>query len=121
MRYFTKRLVLILCLAFMLVSTACSIRLADFTVISSRNVSLDKVDLDSLPQTKGIVGKDTKFSFLSIPFGFPHLEEAIDDALDKGNGDIMIDAVLYGKWWDLIIIGQNSLEVKGTVVKTRGN
>ena len=36
------------------------------------------------------------------------------------DGDVMLDAVLHSKvWW--FIIGQDSLEVKGTVVKTRGN
>ena len=120
MKFFAKRLVSILCLAAILASTACSMRLADLTVTSTRNVNLNKVNLDSLPQTKGIVGKDTKFILLFIPFGFPHLEDAIDDALDKADGDVMIDAVLHSKvWW--FIIGQDSLEVKGTVVKTRGN
>ena len=67
-----------------------------------------------------MIGKDTKYRILSIPLGFPHLEDAIDDALDKGNGDVVTDAVVHLKsWW--FIIGQDTLEVKGTVVKTRGN
>jgi hypothetical protein len=120
MRIMAKYLVLILCLASIVASTACSLRLADLSAVSTKNVSLDKVDLDSLPQTKGIVGKDTKWTILFIPLGFPHLEDAIDDALDKGNGDVMIDAVLHERYW-WFIIGQDSLEVKGTVVKTRKN
>ena len=102
------------------VFSACTVRLADLSVVATQNVSLDKVDLDSRPQTKGIKGKDSVFVFLFIPFGIPNLEEAIDDALRKGNGDVMIDAVLYSSWW-WFLIGQNSLEVKGTVVKTRYN
>ena len=75
--------------------------------------------MDTLPQTKGVVGTSTKFRFLFIPFGFPHLEDAIDDALDKGDGDIMIDVVVHKKsWW--FLIGLSSLEAKGTVVRTRG-
>ena len=120
MKIFINCVLLIVFLICIILNVGCSIRLADLTVTSTRNVSLNRVDLDSLPQTKGIVGKDTKFRFLFIPFGFPHLEDAIDDALDKGDGDVMIDAVLHSKgWW--FIIGQDSLEVKGTVVKTRGN
>ena len=35
-------------------------------------------------------------------------------------GDVLIDGVLHSKgWW--FICGQNTLEVKGTVVKTRNN
>ena len=46
--------------------------------------------------------------------------KSFDDALNKGNGDVLIDAVLHSKaWW--FICGQSTLEVKGTVVKTRNN
>jgi hypothetical protein len=115
-----KKLQLVLCLICILFTSACSIRLADFSILSTRNVNLDKIDLDSKPQVKGVVGKDTSFIFLFIPFGFPHLEDAVDDALNKGNGDVLIDGVLHSKaWW--FICGQNTLEVKGTVVKTRNN
>jgi len=94
-------------------------RLADLTIVSTRNVKLDKIDLDAMPQTKSVVGKDSNFIFLFIPFGTPHLEDAIDNALDKGNGDVMIDAVVYGQgWW--FLVGQDIIKVKGTVVKTRG-
>ena len=105
-------------LALMLLS-GCATRLGDMSVISTRNVSLDEVDLDSLPQVKGVTGKDSKFIFLFIPFGVPHLEDAIDDALDKGDGDVMVDAIVHRQgWW--FLIGETSLKVKGTVVKTRG-
>ena len=120
MRILINRALLVFFLVCIIFSTGCSLRLADLTVASTKNVTLDKVDLDSFPQTKGIVGKDTKFNILFIPLGYPHLEDAIDDALDKGNGDVMIDAVLHYKWWQFII-GQDTIEVKGTVVKTRGN
>lgn len=100
--------------------SSCSLRLADLTVVTTKNVNLDKVDLDSLPQTKNITGKDSKFIFLFIPFGSPQLKEAIDDALAKGNGDILVDAVVYSKWW-WFLIGENSIEVKATAVKTRKN
>ena len=66
-----------------------------------------------------ITGKDSKWLILFMPLGLPHLEDAIDEALDKGDGDIMLDAVVhYRSWW--FILGQIELNVKGTVVKTRG-
>jgi hypothetical protein len=101
------------------VLSGCSIRLADFTAISTKNVHLDRVDLDTLPQTPSITGEDSALMILFFPLGFPHLENAVDDALQKGNGDILTDAVLYSRgWW--FLIGQNTLQVKGTVVRTRG-
>ena len=108
----------LLCLAVLILTSGCSLRIADLTVVSTRNVNLDKVDLDSMPQTRGVIGKDSKFMLCFIPLGVPHLEDAIDDALDKGNGDIMVDGVLYSEgWW--FLVGQNTIKVKGNVINTR--
>ena len=88
-------------------------------MISSRNINLDEVDLDSVPQVKGVSGKDTKWWILFIPLGLPQLEEAIDQALKKGDGDLMTDAAIYSEgWW--FIVGQSTIRIEGTVVKTRG-
>jgi len=96
--------------------TGCAIRQADLTAMTTRNVKLDGTNLNALSGER-IEGKDSKFVFLFIPFGLPHIENAVDDALDKGNGDLMLDAVIYIKsWW--FLIGQNTITVKGTVVNT---
>lgn len=107
-------------LAILLVAAAgCSTRLADLTIISTKNVSLDKVDIDACPQKRNVEGEDSAFIFLFIPFGFPHLEDAIDDALKKGGGDTLVDGVLYRDgWW--FLVGESTLRVEGTVVDTRG-
>jgi hypothetical protein len=103
-----------------LISTGCTTRIGDMTMLGTRSVSLNRLDLDKLPQTKNVTGEDSKFVFLFIPFGVPHLKDAVDDALNKGNGDLMTDVVLYSSgWW--FLVGQNTLQVKGTVVKTREN
>ena len=100
--------------------SGCVTRTADLTILSTRNVSLDSTDLDSLPQTRGVEGKTSKMMLLFIPLGVPHLEDAVEDALEKGNGDVLLDGVVYiGGWW--FLIGQNTIKVKGNVVKTRGN
>lgn len=97
--------------------SACTIRTADMTVLSTRNVNLDGVNLDAL-QGQTVEGTDTAWNVLLIPLGFPHLEDAVDDALDQGGGDILTDAVVHvGGWW--FIIGQQWITVRGTVVKTR--
>ncbi len=103
----------------MVLFTGCSIRQADLTALSTRNVSLDTVDLDKLPQVKGVTGKDTGFVFLFFPVSFPHLEDAVDEALDKGGGDVMVDAVVHSQgWW--FLVGQNTIEVQGNVINTKG-
>lgn len=107
-------------IAAMITICGCSTRLGDMSIISSRTVNLDNVNLDSLPQTRNVEGEDRRFIFLFIPFGSPQLENAIDDALEKGGGDLMMDAVISSEvWW--FLIGQSALIVKGTVVDTRGS
>jgi len=107
---------LIVCMV--LVSFAgCTIRQADLTVVTTRNVELKDVNLNKL-KSKRVTGEDSSFVFLFIPFGFPQLEDALDDALDKAGGDLMLDAVIYtSQWW--FIIGQNKIKITGTVVNTK--
>ena len=98
----------------------CSHRIGDLSILSTRSVSLNKVDLDKMPQEKNVVGKDSKIILLGIPLGFPHLENAVDDALDKGKGDVIIDPVIQVEGWSILILGENSISVKGNVVNTKG-
>lgn len=98
---------------------ACSTHLADLTMVSNKNITLKKVNLDRAPQKHNVIGESSKFVFLFIPFGAPTLKEAVDDALQKGNGDLITDASVYSKgWW--FLVGQVGLEVRGTVVDTKG-
>ncbi|MHC5066039.1 MAG: hypothetical protein ACYTG5_18920 [Planctomycetota bacterium] len=112
---------LIGCLAaflFLLSLSGCTIRIADLNAVSTRNVNLDRVDLDQLPG-KVVEGASSRWVFLFIPLGNPTLQEAVDDALDKGGGDLVTDAVVEtGSWW--FLFGQQEITVRGTVVKTRG-
>ena len=98
--------------------SGCSTHITDFSMISSKNVNLNKVDIDKLPQSKNVIGKDKKFVFLFIPFGQPTIKGALNDALQKGNGDLMVDASVYVTNWGFLI-GQTGIEIKGDVVKTR--
>ena len=65
MKYSSMLLGVLVAAAFAI--SSCSIRLADLTVVTTKNVNLDRVDLDSLPQTKNITGRDSKFIFLALP------------------------------------------------------
>lgn len=56
--------------------------------------------------------------FLFIPFGQPTLKEALNDALEKGGGDLMINASVYVRqWW--FLIGRSGIRIKGDVVNTK--
>jgi hypothetical protein len=89
------------------------------TVITTRMVALDRVDLDKLPTKRRVAGESTRWNILIIPLGFPTIKEAVDDALNKGGGDLMTDAVVTSEGWTAILFGLTRLKVEGDVVKTR--
>lgn len=99
--------------------SGCTTHITDLSMISNKNINLNKVNIDTLPQKKSIEGEDTKFMFLFIPFGQPTLKEALNDALEKGQGDLMVDASVYvTSWW--FLIGETGIKIKGDVVNTKG-
>ena len=100
--------------------TGCSYHIANMTMLSTRNVSLDRIDLDKLPRTRGVTGTDTKQIIFIFPIGSPHLATAVEDALDKGKGDLMVDVSVYTEYWWFILAGENSITVRGSVVNTKG-
>jgi hypothetical protein len=103
-------------------SAGCASRQADLTVLSTRNVDLAKVaaarsSQNPMPAT----GRDVQHWFLIFPLGSrPDLEDAIDDAMNKANGDCMVDAVIYRGWWTVLIYTQRNWEVTGRVLNTYG-
>lgn len=112
-----KKYIIALLMIFML--SACTTRISGITLISDKNIqSKNVIRVSQLSKTKNVVGTSNKFLFLFIPFGTPTLQEALDDALTKANGDLMIDASLYYTWW-WFLIGQQKFELKGTVVNTK--
>lgn len=102
-----------------IVLSACTTHLTDVSLMSNKNVNLNNVNIDKLPQVKNVVGKSSVFIFLFIPFGQPQIKLALNDALKKGDGDLMVDASISSKsWW--FLVGENSIVIEGTVVKTKG-
>lgn len=109
----------IIILTLIIMLTACSTHISDISVISTKNINLEEININRIPQRKLVTGKDKKFIFLVIPFGIPKIKGAVNDALEKGNGDLMIDASLYWKgWW--FIVGYSGFEIKGNVVNIKG-
>jgi hypothetical protein len=92
--------------------------MGDLTVASTRLASLDRVDLDALPTKRRVVGEDVKWVVFIIPIGIPHLEDAVEAALDAGGGDVLTDATIHQvSWW--FLFGQIGYRVIGDVVDTR--
>jgi len=98
-----------------LIITGCTTRVADLTLVSTKNIDLMNTQLDSR-QGRRQKGEDCKFSLLGIPFGLPNLEEAVDRALEAGGGNIMVDQVTEIKQTWLVIGHQECIVVEGTVL-----
>jgi predicted small secreted protein len=113
-------IVALICLSSLILSS-CVTRHGDFSVLSNKIVRLSEFELDKADRTKNVVGKDVMHIICFIPTkGNISLEEALDNALEKGDGDVMTDAVIksYG-FYIPYIYGQMGWVVKGDVVKTR--
>ena len=95
---------------------SCSVREGDFTILSTKNVEISRVDLKKIDFQRNIKGSDGRFTLLIIPFGSaPTLEEAVDHCLESGKGDFMTSAVLYHTKWSVILFGWEDWTIKGDV------
>jgi hypothetical protein len=103
---FLKRNLLV-CAALLFAAGCADVRGWDFTAISTKNVYAKNVNISRLPQTQGVEGE--KLYFLGIG---ENIKDPLDIALEKGHGNLMIDAVVYYKAVFLF----SGFRVRGTVV-----
>ena len=92
---------------------------AYLTAVTTKDVNLKGVDLGALPG-KLVEGETKTFGFLFVPFGKPHINDAVNNALSKGGGDLILDATIYTQSKGLFI-RRNIIRVKGIVVNTRNS
>jgi hypothetical protein len=92
------------------------------TLATTRPVSIaerDIVDLDleMLPSMRDIAGSSTAVtSVLFIPTALgPRLEDAVDDAIARGHGDLLTRARVHTtKYW--FLVGIETITVRGNVI-----
>ena len=100
--------------------TGCTKLHGNFPVLSNRQIDTTNLQLSTAQRRSGVVGQDVLHLFFIIPSkGQVTLGAAIDDALDKGNGDLMLNAAVRFWSWSVILYGQEGWSVKGDVVNTR--
>ena len=95
--------------------SGCSIRVADLTLVSTKNIDLSDTQLDARKGQRQ-KGEDCRPVILGIPFGLPNMEEAVDKALEAGKGNVMIDEVTEYKFVWLVIGRLDCIVVEGTVL-----
>lgn len=82
-------------------------RIADFTGISTKNIYAKGVDVSALPKLEGVEGKDIRFLGIGA-----NIKDALDEALEKGHGNLMIDCAVY-IWSAPFVAGY---KVRGSVI-----
>jgi hypothetical protein len=94
--------------------SGCSTRVADFTIISSKNIDLSK-GMNFKRGSTRVKGEDLKHIII-IPTTHPNAKEAMDKAIESVPGCVALtDGVLnHNLWWIPYIYGQESYEVEGT-------
>lgn len=97
----------VLCVA-LIVSVGCTSRIADFTVVSTKNVDIGEKYVKVGPFT----GEDKAFVFL-FPLGNPNLKTAVDKCIENGSGDLLTNAVVSYTY--SVYIGPIGYTVKGDV------
>jgi len=114
---------LFIMVVFVFAVSGCTIRQGDFTVASNKIVRLSEFELEKADRVKGVEGKDVTHILVAFPLGGPPtIGGAMDEAMEKGGGDVMTDLVIKSWGWYIpYIYGQVGWSVKGDVVKTRKN
>jgi len=96
-----------------LLAPACTRRVTDFTILSTKNVAYVG------ERGRRVSGSDSTPIFLFIPIGRPSVKEATDEAIEAGGGNALVDGVVYkSSWWIPLIYGQRTVTVEGTSVRT---
>ena len=105
-----------------LLFTACTtVNHGRFTVLSNKHAPLDGLDLASAERIHDVVGRDVNRTVVVFPTKLaPSLDSALDDALAKTGGDVMVDVeVEFSSWTVPLVYGESVWEVRGDVLRTR--
>lgn len=105
-------------LSLFLFLSACTSYIADVTAISTREVNPNEVNLNDLPTVTNIEGQHKAVTTIFNFWNHVNLSKAVDDALSKGNGDLLINGQITLKRFFIVVGFINTLKIKGDVVNT---
>lgn len=109
-----KKLAILFVISFL--AFGCTVRQTGFTVLSTKHVELSRIDLKETDTALKQTGRDSRLWILFIPFGGnPTLENAVNQCLENGKGDFIINPIVDSSWWSLILFSYGSWYVTGDV------
>ena len=99
-----------------LLSSACTTHHGNFTILTTKNVEMSRVDIQQIKVTRDVSASKGRFKLLFIPFGSsPTIEDAVNACLKKGEGDFMISTKVNHTKWSVILFGWEQWKIKGDV------
>ena len=113
----SKKILLLLLTNILLMG--CSARVADLSFISTKNIELSEAINLNVSGAKRYSGEDCSFFLMdNYPFlnKIPNLEAAVEDALNRGGGNIMVDEVTEESDVWVIIGNIKCIYAEGTVL-----
>ncbi len=111
---------IILATMILLLTTGCSDRLGDFTVLSTKNVDLSNFSTQTEKGVDRVRGEDVAHIIICFPNKVPTFKEAVDISLENNNAYMLSDAVLKYEWfWIPYIYGQEKFVAEGIPVKKK--
>jgi hypothetical protein len=115
-----RRTALAALMGLVLFGAGCTIRPSALTIVSTRNVDLHTIERARAGQhAPEVEGSDVQYFILFLPVtGAPSLQEAVERALDKAQGDCLLDATVRSDWACRLIYSRRGLTVRGNALKT---
>lgn len=110
--------ILSLILLFIFITTVgCTGHVANLSLVSTNPVDLETTALD-LRKGVRVTGEDCGYALLGVlPLEVPSLEDAVNDALEKAKGNIMVDAATSASVFHAILFSQTCIKIAGTVLQ----
>jgi hypothetical protein len=91
----------------------CSTTLANLEVVSTKTTDFGQAHYRSANQASDT---DGRLWITILPLGgAPSIDKAINNLLEKYNGDYLTDAKVSETGWSLLLVSYGSIEVKGDV------
>jgi len=113
---YMKKLKFFLSVTLLLLMSSCTHRIADLTLVSTKNYSTSK---PLKVAGSKVVGEDKASIIVFLPTGTVNVEEAVDNAIEQTPGAVALqDVVIISKWFYIpYIYGEQKIIVEGTPLK----
>ena len=111
-----KKKILSLSLLSVALLASCSQRIGDFSMVSTRNIDLNRSAGYYVNTNNRVVGTDKGKIIVLFSTRTPHVKEAVDDAIRQGGidcvglSDVVIDRA---SWYVPYVYGEHKIIVKG--------